>query len=300
MENAGVLFALGASLCWGSVPVIYKWGMGTLPLEKMNLLRSFGFLGSAALIYFIVGGDLMNGARIEVLLVLGLAVLLANVAGDMLFFVGIDSIGVGMATAITCTYPLFVTAISVAVLGESISFRTMSATFMVVMGLILLRDKSGKKRGAGRVSSARGISLSLLAAFLWGGSMVVTRWAVLVSDLGPAELNLWRALFFFPISMVWWEWRRRSIALPGRPPFLRTGFRDMATMILAGALALSVGGFFITRAMMLAPASLVSPIAATSPMVAAIWGRFLFSERLLAPQLFGVALIIAGSLAISL
>ncbi|EFC91874.1 protein of unknown function DUF6 transmembrane [Dethiosulfovibrio peptidovorans DSM 11002] len=299
MDSAGVFFALGASLCWGTVPVIYKLGMGKVLMEKMNAIRSFGFLASSLIIYRLAGESSMGGASWVILVGLGLAVLLANVAGDLLFFIGIDAVGVGKATAVTCSYPLFVTAISVLLLGESVTLTAISATVVVIVGLVLLRSRPvGQEGGSGAIF--KGVSASLGAAFLWGGSLVVTRWAVLESDLGPAALNLWRAIFFLPIAWGWWGCRYLSMGNADRPDLFRTDLKSWAALVIAGALALSLGGFFITRAMMLAPASLVSPIAATSPLIAAIWGRLLFSERLSPSQMLGVVLIIAGSLAISI
>ncbi|MEA3284550.1 MAG: DMT family transporter [Synergistota bacterium] len=299
MDSAGVFFALGASLCWGTVPVIYKLGMGKVLMEKMNAIRSFGFLASSLIIYRLAGESSMGGAGWVVLLGLGLAVLLANVAGDLLFFIGIDAVGVGKATAVTCSYPLFVTVISVLLLGESVTLLAISATVAVIVGLVLLRSRSvGQEGGSGAIF--KGVLASLGAAFLWGGSLVVTRWAVLESDLGPAALNLWRAIFFLPIAWGWWGCRYLSMEKADRPDLFRTDSKSWVALVIAGALALSVGGFFITRAMMLAPASLVSPIAATSPLIATIWGRLLFSERLSPSQILGVFLIIAGSVAISL
>ena len=84
----------------------------------------------------------MEGASWVILVGLASAVLLANVAGDLLFFIGIDAIGVGKATAVTCSYPLFVTVISVAMLGESVTVMTLSATIAVIAGLVLLRSRS--------------------------------------------------------------------------------------------------------------------------------------------------------------
>ncbi len=298
METVGILFALGASLCWGTVPVIYKLGMGKVHIEKINALRSFGFLGSSLLIYWFTGEGSMEGASWVILVGLALAVLLANVTGDFFFFIGIDAIGVGKATAVTCSYPLFVTVISVLMLGESVTVMTLSATLGVIAGLILLRSRSvGQEEGSGAV--LKGVTLSLVAAFLWGGSLVVTRWAVLESDLGPAALNLWRALFFLPISWGWWSCRYLSMDRKARPDFFRTDVKSWIALVVAGALALSIGGFAIIKAMALAPASLVSPIAATSPLIAAIWGRLLFSERLSPSQLLGVVLIIASSVALT-
>lgn len=298
METAGILFALGASLCWGTVPVIYKLGMGKVLMEKMNAIRSFGFLGSSLIIFWLSGEGSMEGASWVILVGLASAVLLANVAGDLLFFIGIDAIGVGKATAVTCSYPLFVTVISVALLGESVTVMTLSATIAVIAGLVLLRSRSiAQVEGSG--ATLKGLAASLGAAFLWGGSLVVTRWAVLESDLGPAALNLWRALFFMPISWGWWSCQYLSMDGKDRPDFFRTDGKSWIALVLAGALALSIGGFSITKAMMLAPASLVSPIAATSPLIAAIWGRVLFSERLSLSQLLGVVLIIAGSVALT-
>ena len=297
MSILGVMYALGAALCWGTAPIIYKWGMASLSMEKMNSIRAFGFLGFSLLLFLLLPKVPLFNVPLNVLIVIAVTVFLANVLGDFFFFIGIDEVGAGKSTAITCSYPLFVTIISVIFLDETVSIRTLMGTASIMLGLVLLRDLSGGN-GGGK-NARKGVFYSLCAAFLWGMSLAVTRWALLVCPIDPVAMTLWRSVFFMPIAWVWWLLKARTIPKDHREPLFKTSFKSWGAVFIGGGLALSIGGFLITKAMEIAPASLVSPIAASSPMIATLWGRIFFKEKMTSLQLFGIVMIVMGSVFIT-
>lgn len=300
MTMIGVFYSLLTAFCWGTVPVIYRRHMIQMPFEKMNALRSFGFLGAMGiLVYFYAPHSFLEVPFYVIALIAG-ACLVGNVLGDVLYMKSIGLLGVGKASAITSISPLVVMVLSVFWLEESITFSGVVGALSIIFGLNLVRRTEGVQKCSREEANLRkGFLLAVLTALCWGCSFPVTKWILSNTATDVASLNFWRAAAFVPFS--WAFWLIRASRMPERKASLFTTSRIIFLELLAaGALALALGGFFLAKALELAPASLVSPLTSSYPLIAATWGMFLFQERLNRIQLLGVCAIIGGSVVISL
>ena len=192
--------------------------------------------------------------------------------------------------------------ISVFWLGESITPLGMGGALAIIFGLNLVRRTEGIQRCSPEEANLRkGFLLAVLTALCWGCSFPVTKWILTNTSVDVASLNFWRAASFVPFSWAFWLLRASRIPKTKRETPLFTTTRGIFLELLAaGALALALGGFFLALALERAPASLVSPLTSSYPLIAAAWGLVLFQERLNRIQLLGVCSIIGGSVVISL
>ncbi len=302
MTLAGLFYSLLTALCWGTVPVIYRRNMVQMPFEKMNALRSFGFLGAMVPLVAFYAPQSFLQVPLPVIGMIAAACLVGNVLGDVLYMKSIRLLGVGKASAITSISPLVVMVISVFWLGERISLLGMAGALAIIFGLNLVRRTEGiQRRSPEEANLRKGFLLAVLTALCWGCSFPVTKWILANTAVDVASLNFWRAASFVPLSWAFWFLRALSIPKAERATPLCTTTRGIFLELLAaGALALALGGFFLALALERAPASLVSPLTSSYPLVAATWGLLLFKERLNRIQLFGVCSIIGGSVVISL
>ena len=79
-----------------------------------------------------------------------------------------------------------------------------------------------------------------------------------------------------------------------RTAFGQIGWTGTAMLLAAGALA-SVGGqVFMYDAMRRADVSLVSPVAASWPLLVLVFGRLFLKEPITGPKALGCALVIGG------
>lgn len=127
-----------------------------------------------------------------------------------------------------------------------------------------------------------------LAALTGGALLGLSPIAMRLSELGPHASNVWRFLLALPILALW--------AAASRPI---PGARQTGWLLFAGVLfgievslwAAALGLTTVTNATLLAN---------LTPVFAALFGWFLFKERLSAPVMAGVAISLAGAVLLAL
>ena len=73
------------------------------------------------------------------------------------------------------------------------------------------------------------------------------------------------------------------------------GLKRGVELVFVGMLSLAIAGTFVNLALQDAPASLVIPLTATSPLVSTLLAVFFFRERVQGIQWAGIFLIVVGS-----
>ncbi len=300
MAITGILFALTTAFCWALVPLIYRRNMVGITFQEMNAVRAFGFTGTMILIVLATRPESLTALPSGgiFLLILG-STLLGNIIGDVLYMKTIHVLGVSKSVAITSIYPLIVTATSVLWLGESVTLKVLGGTLSIILGLNLLRRETGKDVQTSDGSSGKGFLLGVMTACCWGFSIPVTRWILLSGALDSVALNYWRSIVFLPVAWIVWTYRSALGLHPWKRVFTLTR-KNWLELNAAGAIALAIGGTFLTLALKLAPASIVTPITASSPLISTMLAVLLLAEKVTGIQWVGVALIITGSTIINI
>jgi drug/metabolite transporter (DMT)-like permease len=293
LSLVAILFSFAAAFCWAIVPLIYRRNLSGLSLYDLNAIRSLGFAGGMiGLVLFFEPAILFRIPSPTVIAGSAGVVLLANLLGDFLYMAAIDAMGVSFAVAVTSTYPLATIAVSAIWLGEKISMVLVSGTVIIVLGLNLIRrGYSGREVGP---NLRKGFLLALTAALLWGVSDTLIRWTILETGVDSLTFNLWRSLAFLPL--VWGTWLFRAYGRTAGMTSLRTvGLKRGVELVFVGMLSLAIAGTFVNLALQDAPASLVIPLTATSPLVSTLLAVFFFRERVQGIQWAGIFLIVVGS-----
>ncbi len=140
--------------------------------------------------------------------------------GRLLFFVGVDRVGVARAASINSTTPLFAVVLAIAVLGERPPGRLLVGAACIVSGGLLLatraRHDAGWRRRDHReplVAAAAAAGTSLVAMWLVAALAVrADRFRLRPAGLGYlalcgaaeslAYLTMWRALALADVSLV--------------------------------------------------------------------------------------------------
>jgi drug/metabolite transporter (DMT)-like permease len=293
LSTTAILFSFAAAFCWAVTPIIYRRNLGGITLYDLNALRSIGFIGAMILLALVFDPDVL--LRIPSLTVIAGAAgvtLFTNLLGDVLYMASIDAMGVSFAVAVASTYPLATIATSAAWLGEKISLPLITGAITIILGLNLIRrGYSGTGTGP---NLRKGFFLAIIAAVLWGGSSTMIRWTILETNVDSLTFNLWRSLAFLPLA--WGTWLFKSLGRSeGRHPPRMIGFRRGAELVFVGMLSLAVAGTFVNLALQDAPASIVIPLTASSPLLSTLLAVFFFRERVIGIQWAGVLLIVVGS-----
>jgi len=297
---AGVLYCCAAAVFWALGPVFLKKGLSFLDHTEMAASRTIGF-ALASLLFCILDPNAYILWRFpsRLLLFVFLNILVGNVIGDLCYFRSLELIGVSKAVGTTSCYPLFVTVISFFWLGESVTLPLVLGTAVMIAGLLMLKSGGRKAAGAGpETASWKGFLLALVAAFCWAAVMVLQKWLLSVHYLPAASITLWRALFLFAVSWGIWAWRTRKEP-EKRLHLLRAPRKIWAYALAAGTFGLAAGGYVFALAIQIIPVSVATPITATSPLIAAGMGVFLFHESMRPVQWAGILCILGGVLTVS-
>lgn len=293
MSITAILFSFAAAFCWAVAPLIYRRNLVGITLYDLNALRSIGFIGAMILLALVFDREVLLRIPSPTVIAAAAGVtLFTNLLGDVLYMASIDAMGVSFAVAVTSIYPLATIATSAAWLGEKISLPLVIGAVTIILGLNLIRrGYSGTGTGP---NLRKGFFLAITAAVLWGVSDTMIRWTILETNVDSLTFNLWRALAFLPLA--WGAWLFKSLGRPeGSYPLKTIGLRRGAELVFVGTLSLAIAGTFVNLALQDAPASIVIPLTATSPLLSTLLAVFFFRERVVGLQWAGVFLIVVGS-----
>jgi drug/metabolite transporter (DMT)-like permease len=272
-RTAGILWMLATMLCFISLDAIMKHLLESYSLVQVTWGRFF---------FATIVAAMACGPRINTLAV-SLAprqqalrsVLLMLTTG--LFNAGIRTIPLATATTIMFLGPVFVTLLSIPLLGEKVRLRRWIGMLVGFSGAVIVVRPW--QEGLGGISL--GVLFLLAAAFLNANYQIITR---LVRRDDPLTSLLYTAVAgaIVTTAMVPWFW-----TWPTAIDWL---------LFAASGLAGGLGHLFIIRAFRAAPASVVAPFSYSSLVWATFYGFVLWGDW---PDLWtwaGAALIIGSGL----
>ncbi len=271
----GILCMCTGVLCLAIGDAIAKWlGEVHSPLQIIFFRTLVSLPLIAVLAHFGGGLAKLRTRRPGVHLVRGLIY-----TGTMFFFVlGLTLLPLAEATAIAFVAPLFVTLLSVPLLGERIDPPVLAASLLGFVGVLVVVRPGGDAFQPG--------ALALLAAAVFYALMMIT-----ARRYGARE-HLWAMVFYMTLVPL----LLTAVALPWvwqtPHPWHWLGFLG-AGIIGVGATA------FITLAFRFAPAAIAAPFDYTAMLWAVILGWWFWGEM---PDLWvfvGSTLIIGSGLAIA-
>ncbi|WP_225809699.1 DMT family transporter [Halomonas lysinitropha] len=271
----GIGFMCLGVLCLAIGDAIAKWlGEVHSPLQII-FFRTLVSLPLIALLAYFGGGLLKLRTRRP-----GLHLLRGLIyTGTMGFFVlGLTLLPLAEATAIAFVAPMFVTLLSVPLLGERIERQVLAASLLGFLGVMIIVRPGGAAFQMGSlvmIGAALFYALMMITARRWGGTEHL--WAmVFYMTLVPFVLTA------LALPWVWqtphpWHW----------PAFLGSGIFGV------GATA------SITMAFRHAPAAIAAPFDYTAMLWAVLLGWWFWGEMPDIWVFIGSALIIGSGLAIA-
>lgn len=130
----GLLLSLMTATMWAISPIMMKIGMRRAGPNEVNPIRSFGFLGTMALIMLFVRPDHMP--TMTPLLALGLLVNVGSstVLGDQMYIYAINVLPVSVVTPITASSPFVTVLIARLIYKEKLSKLQNAGIVLVSLG----------------------------------------------------------------------------------------------------------------------------------------------------------------------
>jgi len=271
----GLLCALGAWFMFSLNDVGVKLLSEEYALHQIILVRSVvGLTITLAVIMPLEGGwSLIKTTNVGIHITRGLLIVIAN----MTFFVGLSVISLPEASAIFFIAPLFITALSVIFLGETVGVRRWLAVGVGMVGVLIM------------------------AALAYAGTQILTRKIGLTEKASTMSFYI---QLVFVISCVCFGalFSDGRYANPDSPPidflfrqWVLPEFSDGLIMVGLGITS-GFGGYLVSQAYRLCAAAVVAPFEYMALLLAIFWGVTLWGEWPDLTAWIGITLIFSSGL----
>jgi drug/metabolite transporter (DMT)-like permease len=293
MPLLGEAAALGSALSWGVVTVLTRLEGQRIDILLYNAIRaSFSSILTLAVL-LLLGIAALHEPEFGPNPLLGVLFLVFSIvvtvgAGDSLYFLAIQRIGVARAMPIASSHPLLTTVLAVLLLGEHITLGLVGGLILIPSGLYLVtRPARGRIIEPSTDTEARrvGLLMATAAAVLWACAAVAVGPGLKeVDPLTAAGIRTTAGA----LSVWVVVWRSGRLANLGEvtPSQIRRAF---------GGGLLTAGGHFMT---LLAVSNIgvgrTAALSATAPLYAIPLSVFLLGEKVTVRMAFGALLSVIG------
>jgi drug/metabolite transporter (DMT)-like permease len=266
----GIFFVLLSILMFGVANALVKLAAETYPITEIVFFRCvFALLPALVLVARSGGFSCLRTHRFGEHLSRALVQFMAMIA----IFTAFRLMPLTDAVAITFASPLFMTVLSIPLLGERVRLHRWGAVVVGFCGILLMVDP-----GPGMLQS--GAIFALANAFL--GALVT----IALRRMSVTESSA--ALVFYQIAIT------AALSLLLLPfGWVTPTWEDVAVLAAIG-IASGVGQFWWTQAFRFAPASVAAPFSYTS-MIWAVLFDFLIWSSVPTLSLLGGAVIVVAS-----
>ncbi|MEM7258352.1 MAG: DMT family transporter [Pseudomonadota bacterium] len=288
----GLLCAMGAWFLFSLNDVGVKLLSEDYALHQVILVRSVVGLSITLFVIMPLEGGLalIKTRNVAIHIVRGLLIVLAN----MTFFVGLSVLSLPEASAIFFIAPLFITALSVIFLGETVGIKRWAAVATGMLGVVIMLRP-------GTDAFTYAALLPLAAALAYAGTQILTRRIGLTEKASTMSFYI-QLVFVVTCVIFGLLFSDGRYANPDSPPidFLFRAWRtpeltDAAIMIALGVTS-GFGGYLVSQAYRLCAAAVVAPFEYMALVLAIFWGVTLWHEW---PDLLawvGITLILMSGL----
>ncbi len=297
LNRAGlaIAFVLAGVFAISINDMLVKQLSGGYPLHEIVFARSaIGIAFSLIIVQFEGGLGILKTRRPALHLLRGLLVVVAN----MTFFLALAAIPLADATALFFAAPLFITLLSIPILGEKVGPVRMTAVMVGFAGVVIMQRPWAD---AGQLEASRLVLLlPVVAALTYALNQLMTR--KLGVDTKASALSIYIQGTFIVVSLLFF-----AIAGDGRfvtdasSPSMQFLLRawvwptrtDTWVLLGMGANA-AVIGYCLSQAYRMADAATVAPFEYIGLPLAVFWGWIIFSDLPVWEVWVGIALILAS------
>lgn len=189
----GELLAILTATLWASTSVLSRKALEDMSPTEVNLVRAISSSAALWLILFkLKGWEALTWIDAFSLTLLTAAVLIGVGLGDFMLFKSMKLIGVSKSVALSSTYPLFTTLISIVALEEKLTSLNALGITLIVFGIFLISLSKNSEINRPRSSDTftKGVALSIGTALTW--SIGITLIALSIKEADPITANAYR------------------------------------------------------------------------------------------------------------
>lgn len=263
---------LGAMFLFTTTDGAAKYLTSDLPAEQIIWMRYV--VVSVILAPILIhrrADDLLRTRRLGLHALRGLLLM----ASGLLFIAALGHLPLELATAIGFVSPLYVTALSIPLLGEHVGVRRWIAVGIGFLGVLIILRPGG-------AAFTPAMLLPLASSFCWAVGLIITR---RMRGEAHALTVLTYSSFAGLIAsapLAWLEWHSPTPS-------------QWALLGVIGVLN-AVAQYLVIRAFMLAPASLLAPFSYSTIIWATLIGAFVFGTYPDAVSIAGTMILVGAGL----
>ncbi len=295
--TVGIAFILAGMFSISINDMLIKMLSGDYPLHQIVFTRSgIGLLFSLLLVQWEGGWSILKTNQPGLHLLRGLMVVISN----MSFFVALAVLPLADAVALFFVAPLFITLLSIPILGEKVGPLRIGAVLVGFAGVVLMQRpwESSDTLEVSRIV----LLLPVLAALTYAALQVMTRKLGATTKASAMAVYI-QATFLF-VSLVFFavagDGRYAEGASNGAVQFLLRAWvwpdsSDWALLIGLG-LNSAIVGYCLSAAYKAADAATVAPYEYVGLPLAVFWGWLIWSDLPDLEVWIGMALIMGAGL----
>jgi len=295
--GAAIAFVLFGVFCISLNDMLIKRLSSGYPLHQIVFFRSFiALLGSLVFLQFEGGLRALRTDKPLLHLLRGVLVVISNMA----FFLALAVIPLADATALFFAAPLFITLLSIPILGERVGPLRLGAVTVGFVGVIIMQRpwEPSEALAASRLV----LALPVLAALTYALNQLMTR---KLGVKAPASaLAIYIQATFLAVSILFYliagDGRFALSTTNASLDFLLRAWVRPAPQDQWVLLGMGINGAFIgyclSQAYRLADAATVAPFEYIGLPLAVFWGLVIFGDLPTWEVWTGIALILASGL----
>lgn len=285
----GLLLALGAAICWGSVGLIVKktkisglYGIGISITTAVLFLGIYLSLFSPQLLFSL---DL----NWNDLLLLALIGLFQFLLGTIFYYQAIHFSDLSLTTPITRAKTILVVLASLVLGLEVFSWNIVLAITAVLCGSVLMSWGVGFGSSQFKKNTKIGVLFSFLAAIAWGIGDVSAKF---VSHLHPVMI------VFFSILIGWLIYFFYLILFnrKGLKTILMAEKNDKLKYVFHGIISLTIGYTLFFTAIQTAGLAKAVIISSCWPLISMVLGFLVFKEKATVWKIVGAIFLIGSAI----
>ncbi len=278
---SGEIYALAAAICWSMAAVFYKKGIGAGAIPAVLIRTFFAMLFLLVLFLIIRRGDF--DFTLMGFLFLNIGGLFRLILGGAAYMKGLENISISRFIPILFTFPLLTILLSVLLLKEKIRPEVVIGTVLIVVGIwILSRGKSS----AGEKNIKLGVSVAVLAAFLYSFSIVATKTGL--KDVDPFQSAL--ISMPIPLALLYLYYSMNE----GAKTIFKFKKEAYILLGLGGIVGMGFGSYFFFVSLTAIGAAKATGLAAITPVLSSLIALVTLKEKLNMALLLGTGATIAG------
>lgn len=279
--------SLATVLVWGGGTLVSKPATARLGARRMLALVAVGETLVYTVLFLTLRTDMTAWEAFPV--VAAVVGGIVGVLGYVFYYQGIGEGSVGLMGTITAAYPAPTILLSILLLGESLDAEQTAGVVLVLACVVALAWEPRESRTSSRLA----VVMALLAFVCWGLWGYFAK--VAVDSMGDGNLFGFYASTTGPVIgiflLVSWG-RGKSVPRDRRP--------STAALALCDVGFGASGVVLLTVAFALGPASLVSAVTGSYPVVSTLAAHFLLKERFGWREALSLALFVPGIILIAL